>query len=306
MNSTTSAIAMTQAPSLVREYYELTKPGITQMVVLTTLTGYYLAIEGDVLSYASSGHNWLHFLATIVGTTLVSSGSCVLNHVLERRNDALMKRTAKRPIPAGVISVSSATWFSIILTVVGLVMLSVTNWLTVGLAIGAWLSYVAVYTPLKQRTTLSLLIGGIPGALPFAGGWTSVTGTFDWTATALFAILFFWQMPHFLALSWMYKSDYQEGGYAMHAVGDNAAQRVGMQTLLYSAMLLATLLAPSLLGITGMVYAIGAVALGSWLLIESELFRRTTQPRSARRVLLTSYAVLMGALLLMVIDKVTV
>lgn len=306
MSNSSTTIAVAQAPSLVKDYYELTKPGITQMVALTTLTGYYLAIPTNVVTYASQPHNWLHFAATIVGTVLISSGSCVLNHVLEKDSDALMKRTATRPLPSGTISVRSATVYGLLLSVLGASLLAFTNVLTVLLAIATWVTYVLIYTPAKQRTTLSLLIGGIPGALPFAGGVTAVSGSFDGTAWVVFAILFFWQLPHFLALSWMYRTDYKDGGYVMHAVENGSARTVGLQMVVYGALLLVSLLLVTVLGIAGTVYTIGSTLLGIWLLVESIRFVRQSSVPSARRVLLTSYAVLMGVLVLMVIDKLPV
>jgi protoheme IX farnesyltransferase len=298
--------ASTQAPSLIQAYYELTKPGITQMVALTTLTGYYLAIPGDVAVYAASSAHWMHFVATMVGTVCISAGSCVVNHVMERHADARMKRTAGRPIPSGAISVTSAWIFGAVLTLLGGVLLATTNPLTLALAVITWLVYIAVYTPLKKHSTLALLVGGIPGALPFAGGWTAVRGTLDVPAIALFAILFFWQMPHFLALSWMYRNDYREGGFAMLAAEENSGRSVGQQMVGYSILLVTALILPRVLGLTGTVYAIAAVALGLWLVFEGVRYLRKPDVPSARRVLLTSYAVLMGALILMVIDKASV
>lgn len=299
-----TAESSAKAPSILREYYELTKPGITQMVALTTLTGYYLAIPTNVVEYSSLPSNLLHFAATITGTVLISSGSCVANHILERDADARMKRTASRPLPAGTISVRSATWFAAILSLGGGGVLSMTNMLTVLLAVATWLTYVVVYTPLKKHSRTALLVGGIPGALPFAGGWTAVSATFDAGALALFAILFLWQMPHFLALSWMYRIDYREGGFAMHATIDRKGEGVAHSMIVYSLLLVAALLLPTILGITGTVYAIAASALGLWLVAETIRFRTKRDTPSARRVLLTSYAVLMGALITMVTDKV--
>lgn len=290
-------------PSIVRDYYELTKPGITQMVAMTTLAGYYLALPVDLATYLGAVSSWLHFFMTMLGTICVSSGSCVVNHILERHDDGRMKRTMTRPIPSGRISTSAAWVFGIALTFLGLGLLAVTNPLTVALAVITWASYVAVYTPLKKRTTIALYLGGVPGALPFAGGWTAVRGTMDAEAWALFAILFFWQIPHFLALSWMYRSDYATGGFVMHAVEDRHGRRVGIEMIVTSALTMASALLPTLLGMTGMLTGIVAVAGGGWLVFESWRFLLDRQTASARRVLLTSYAVLMGVVVLMFLDK---
>ncbi len=302
----TDALPMAEraaSDSLVRQYYELTKPGISQMVAMTTLTGYYLAIPTDLMSYITSSGAWLHAVSTLVGTLAISSGSCVVNHIMERDVDARMKRTASRPIPAGIISTTQATVFASVLTIVGAALLATTNMLTFALAIATWLFYVLVYTPMKQRSSLAVIIGGIPGALPFAGGWTAVRGTMDPMAIALFAILFFWQLPHFYALSWMYRNDYRAGGVVLRAISDDTGSTLAWQMILTSMLTLASTVVPTLLGSTGYLYLVGSSVLGVWLVIESVRFRATPDAAAARRVLLTSYAVLMGVVLLMFLDK---
>jgi len=289
--------------SVLRHYYELTKPGISQMVAMSTLAGYYLAIPGDVTSYAANGVHWIHFLSTMVGTLAISSGSCVVNHIMEKDADARMKRTSTRPIPAGIISVRDAMIFAGVLTLVGAALLATINVLTFVLAIATWLSYVAIYTPLKRKSSLAVIIGGVPGALPFAGGWTAVRGSMDPMAWSLFAILFFWQLPHFYALSWMYRSDYRSGGFVLRAINDDSGKTLGLQMTITSVLTLASLVVPTILGATGWLYLVGSVVLGLWLTAESALFVRKADASAARRVLLTSYAVLMGVILLMFLDK---
>jgi len=292
------------APGLLRQYYELTKPGITQMVALTTLAGFYLAIPTDLITFAASAANWILFSATMIGTVLISAGSCVFNHVLERENDARMKRTSTRPIPSGAVSVGQAVAFGSLLSIAGAALLATVNPLTFWLAIATWLIYVVVYTPLKRKTTVALLIGGIPGALPFAGGWTAVSGSLDPAAMVLFLILFWWQLPHFLALSWMYRSDYSEGGFVMTAIHDEHGRSVALQMIVTSVLTLASAVALTAVGATGALYLVGAGTLGAWLLFESIRFGRSRDHRAARRVLLTSYAVLMGIVALIFVDKV--
>lgn len=291
------------ADSIVRQYYELTKPGISQMVAMTTLTGYYLAIPTDLVSYATTPGVWLHAASTLVGTLAISSGSCVVNHIMERDIDARMKRTASRPIPAGIISTTQASVFAAVLTLGGAGLLLTTNLLTFGLAIATWLFYVLVYTPMKQRSSLAVIVGGIPGALPFAGGWTAVRGTMDPMAIALFAILFCWQLPHFYALSWMYRSDYRAGGVVLRAISDESGSTLAWQMILTSVLTLGSTVVPTILGSTGYLYLVGSSVLGAWLVVESLRFRATPDAAAARRVLLTSYAVLMGIVLLMFLDK---
>lgn len=287
----------------LRHFYELTKPGITQMVALTGLAGFYLAIPTDLMTYAASPEHWILFLCAMMGIVFLSSGSSVINHVLERDHDRKMKRTAMRPLPSGAISMPVAVTFGIVLTLAGILLLWNVNELTCLLGVITWMTYVVVYTPLKRKTTLALLIGGIPGALPFAGGWTAVTGTMDLMAWVLFAILFLWQLPHFLALSWMYRTDYAEGGFVMSAISDTTGATVGWQTVVSSVLTMVAALLPTVLGAAGWLYGAGALALGVWLTVESLRMYRLRDHRSARRVLLTSYAVLMGLVMLLLVDK---
>lgn len=301
--ATDAVMKKTASDGILRQYYELTKPGISQMVALSTLAGYYLAIPTDVMTAVRSMDSWLHFGATMVGTLAISSGSCVMNHVMEREHDARMKRTSTRPLPSGRITAGAATVFGMALTIVGAALLWNVNMLTFLLAVATWAFYLVVYTPMKRTSSLALLVGGIPGALPFAGGWTAVRGTMDAPAWALFAILFFWQMPHFLALSWMYRNDYREGGFVLRALQDDSGKVLGVQMTLYSVCMLVSILFPTILGVTGWLYAAGASLLGLWLTAESVRFVRIGDHAAARRVLLTSYAVLMGVLFLMFLDK---
>lgn len=288
---------------ILRQYYELTKPGISQMVAMTTLAGYYVAIPGDISVFAQSSDSWMHLGATMIGTLCISAGSCALNHVMERHDDARMRRTATRPIPSGRIPVLSATVFGLLLSLGGAALLLTVNMLTFWLAIATWASYLFVYTPMKKWTSLAVIVGGIPGALPFAGGWTAVRGTADAPAWALFAILFFWQLPHFYALSWMYRTDYRDGGFVLRSVSDEDGRTLGIQMLVTSVATMGSAVVPTLLGVTGMLYALGAVLLGGWLSIESLRFLRSSTSGQARRVLLTSYAFLMGIVFLLFLDK---
>jgi protoheme IX farnesyltransferase len=303
MSEQTVAATLPATAGLARQYYELTKPGISQMVALSTLAGYYLAIPTALTTAVASGSMWMHFGATMLGTIAVSSGSCVMNHIVEREHDGKMKRTASRPIPAGIISVRAATAFSIMLTMVGLGLLATVNMLTLVLAVITWLSYVVVYTPMKRRSSLAVIVGGIPGALPFAGGWTAVRGTFDAPAIALFAILFFWQLPHFYALSWMYRADYRAGGFVLRSIEDDSGRALGMQMLITAILTWAAAIVPTLLGVTGWMYGVGAMLLSAWLTLECVMFFKDHDAKAARRVLLTSYAFLMGVFVLMFLDK---
>jgi protoheme IX farnesyltransferase len=273
------------------------------MVAMSTLAGYYLAIPYDLNVYAVDGSHWMHFIATMLGTLAVSSGACVANHIVERDIDARMRRTASRPIPSGLVSVRAAAVFSTLLTVLGLALLATVNLLTFALAVATWVSYVFVYTPMKTRSSMAVLVGGIPGALPFAGGWTAVTGTPDAMAWVLFGILFMWQLPHFYALSWMYRADYREAGFVLRAVRDSNAAMLSTQIIITSALTTVLAVLPTVMGVTGWLYGAIAVGLGLWLVGEGFRFRMEGSTQSARRVLLTSYAVLMGIMILMFLDK---
>jgi len=294
-------VPMEQASSVIAQYYELTKPGISKMVMMTTLAGFYLAVPAHTSVFDSSVATLL--AVTILGALLISSGSCVANHIMERDVDARMKRTSARPIPAGTISVKSAVVFSAALTISGAALLSMVNTLTLILALITWLVYVLVYTPMKTRSSLAVIVGGVPGALPFVGGWTAVSGALDPMAWVLFAILFFWQLPHFYALSWMYRADYREGGMVLRAINDDSGRILALQMIGTSLLTLAAATLPTFLGSTGLLYLTGAAVLGIYLTVQSMLFYRKPDAVSARKVLLSSYAVLMGIVILMFIDK---
>ena len=289
--------------SILASYYEMTKPGITRMVVLSAAAGYYLGVSKATEHFASA-ENVVNFFLAMLGTALVSAGSFVLNNVVERDFDKLMKRTMLRPLPSGIIAPKAALSFGLVLGVLGVVALSFVNMLTVGLAILTFILYVNIYTPLKRKTTLSLWVGGLPGALPALGGWTSVTGSFGIGGLVFFALMFFWQMPHFLALSWMYKQDYERGGYEMLAVHDNSGKRLALQTVMYIVVLIPSTLALTFVRETGMVYLAGASILCAIFLYFSLQLLRNVSVVNARKVLLSSYLYLVGIFVLIFVDKV--
>lgn len=288
--------------SVVRGYYELTKPGITQMVVLTAAVGYYLGFPSGT-SFAT-GDNLVRFVLLILGTAFISGGSCAFNHILERNDDATMKRTGQRPIPSGVISVRAAVVFATSCSVLGVIALSFTNMLTLGLAVATFLTYVVLYTPLKKKTWFAMFVGGIPGALPAVGGWTAVTGRIDVVAIVLFAIMFVWQLPHFLALAMMYRQDYERGGFALLRTSEAEQDVVAKHALAYTIMLIPIGLLLVVFGTVGGLFLVGYAALSFVFVKNAVAVVKLPQPASARRLLLASYAYVMGAFLLMVIDKV--
>ncbi len=242
------------------DYLELMKPELTFLSVLTTLCGFYLATKGTF--------DWWLFFNVAIGTTLVGGGAGTLNQFIERKYDALMKRTERRPLPAGRLLPMEVLTFGIVISLVGIAQLSVlVNLLTGFLAFLTWSSYLFLYTPLKRVTSLSTLIGGIPGAIPPMMGWAAVRNDLSIEAWILFAILFFWQMPHFFSLAWMYRKDYARAGFKVLSVSDEHGHRTSFQILIYLLALIPASLAPSFAGMTGMTSTISALLLGISFLI---------------------------------------
>ena len=265
------------------------------MVVLTAGIGMLLA-GGDV-TFPLVVH-------TLFGTALVSGGASALNQIIEREIDARMRRTADRPLPAGRMSTEAAWVFSLTISVIGTVYLGLAvNWLTAALGLAASTSYVLLYTPLKRLSSVSTLVGAVPGAIPPMMGWAAVAGHLDPGAWALFGILFFWQLPHFLAIAWLCREEYGAAGFPMVPVTDPDGRRTGLQMILHSLALLMVSVAPTLLGLTGSVYAIGAILLGVATVMLSVGFARRPSLDAARRVLRFSLVYLPAVLAVMVLDR---
>jgi protoheme IX farnesyltransferase len=275
------------------DFVELTKPGITAMVLITTLVGYYMA--------SRDGLRPLLLLHTILGTALVAGGASALNQYFERDLDARMVRTRNRPLPAGRLFPNEALLFSMILSVVGVAYLMFfVNILTGMLGLLTLAAYIFVYTPLKTRTALCTLIGAFPGATPPVMGWTAAGGDIDAVALSLFAILFLWQMPHFFAIAWMCTEDYARGGFSVHVSG----QGTGRQIIFFCCALIPISVLPTMLGLTGMLYLLGAILLGFVYLgygFAVALFRSNAH---ALRLLWASILYLPALLVLMMLDKV--
>jgi protoheme IX farnesyltransferase len=276
---------------------EMAKPGITLMVVLTAGLGFLLA-RGESFSF-------LLLVYTLLGTGLVSAGGSVLNHVLEREPDALMQRTANRPLPAGRMDPDVALAFGVSLGLAGLAELALTvNLLTALLGAVALAGYVFVYTPLKRVTSLATVVGAVPGAIPPMMGWSAVRDHLDPAAWVLFGILFFWQMPHFLAIAWLCREDYARGGFPMLTVKDTGGGRTARQVILYGAALIPVSLLPTVLGLMGGVYFAGALVLGLVYLGFGFGFARTRSTSGARRLMLASILYLPAVLLAMLLDRI--
>ncbi len=295
MTSPGLALAATGRPLALADLVEMAKPEITLMVALTGALGFLLA-GGKLLSW--------QLVATLVGISLVASGASMLNQYWERESDARMRRTAARPLPAGRIDADLALLAGVVVAVAGLVELSLAvNALTAALGAVALAGYVFVYTPLKKISSLATVVGAVPGALPPMMGWCAVRGQVDLGAWALFGILFFWQMPHFLAIAWLCREDYARGGFPMLPVVDPDGTWTGRQSVLYGAALVPVSLLPSLLNLTGRIYFAGALALGVAYLGFALAFARQRSTVRARRLMLASLLYLPALLGVMLVER---
>jgi len=267
--------------SKLSAFVALTKPRILTMVVVMTVTGYFLG--------AQSLSPLTDVLILIVGTALSSGGAAVLNNYIERDIDSRMQRTRLRPIPAGIISPSEALSFGLILVLAGVSLLVWRiNLLTGFLSLLTVFLYVLVYTPLKRLTWLNTVIGAIPGALPPVGGWAAATGHIELGAWIVFLILFVWQHPHFYAIAWMYKEDYRRGGFKMLPVIDPEGVRTFRQVVGFSIALIPVSLMPYFFGMAGIWYGIGMTILGIGLLLIGIQLAQTGSVKHARRLLRAS------------------
>jgi protoheme IX farnesyltransferase len=277
------------------DFIELTKPNIVGLIVVTVAAGFYLGSTREV--------DLVLLLHALFGSVLVAAGSNALNQILERRIDAKMRRTRRRPLPSGRLRTAESAVFAWTLGVAGVAYLAFfTNWLVAVLAAATLGSYVFLYTPLKRHTSLNTLVGAIPGALPIVGGWAAARGTVDLPAWVLFVILFLWQLPHFLALAWLYREDYARAGLRMLSV-TQGSQATFRQALLYAVALLPVSLIPTVLGTTGVLYFVGAFVLSGWLIAATVAVTLDHTPKKARRLFLATVVYLPVMLVLMMIDK---
>jgi len=281
----------TAARDCIADYASLAKPRILAMAVLTTVAGFLLATGGAIPEGI--------LVPLLLGTTLVGAGTNAWNHLLEREVDARMERTRGRPLPAGRLEARSALLFAFTATGSGIAILALgTNLLVAMLGAAAFLLYAFVYTPLKQRSSLCTIVGAIPGALPPLFGWAAARGSLGPEAWTLFGVLFFWQLPHFLAIAWLYREDYARAGFPMLPVVDAAA--TGRQVLLQTAALTLVSVAPPLAGMAGRVYVAAALLLGLVFLLFGIVFARRPTPRSARALFLASLVYLPALLAFLV------
>jgi len=266
-------------------YLEMAKARLAALVVLTTVVGYMLAARGAATLTAA--------LWTVIGTALSAYGANILNQLLEEDRDRRMERTRNRPLPAGRVSRSQAAAWGVASAVAGVMILVVTtNLLTAGLSLFVILLYVLVYTPLKVRTPLNTVVGAVCGAVPPMMGWTAATGRLEVGAWILFGILFVWQMPHFLSLAWLYRADYDRGGFRMLPTVDRSGAITARLAMLYAGSLLPVTAALSWSGVSGTTFLVSSQLLGLAFTALGWQFLRQRTDRTARRLFLASIAYL--------------
>jgi protoheme IX farnesyltransferase len=286
----------------MRQYIALTKPRITWLILMSTGVGYFFGHKRPW----SGAADWALLLHLLIGTGLIASGTAALNQWYEREADRKMRRTADRPLPSGRMTANRALWFGIVLAVVGFTELWFgTNPLCALLGAFTLGSYLFIYTPLKQRSHLSTVIGALPGAMPPLMGYAASAGTLTNEAWALFAILFIWQFPHFLAIAWMYREDYARAGIRMLPVVEPDGRSTARQMILYASTLIPVSLFPVLLGMSGKIYLVGALLLGGWFLYTGVRVAFDRTNGRARQVLLASVIYLPIIYGLMVFDRPT-
>ena len=270
------AAALPQAPSKFHDLFVLTKARLNALVVLTTAGGYYLGAPAAI--------DLVALAVTSIGTGLVAAGAAAVNQVLERDVDRLMHRTRRRPVADGRMTKTEGRTIALALSAAGLVMLWLgANAVAMAIALATLLIYALIYTPLKRRTSLATVVGAVPGALPPLIGWTAAGGSLiSPAAWALFAIMFVWQLPHFLAIAWMYRDDYARAGLPMLPVVDRQGQLTGLQAMLWSATLIPISQLPFFGGLASGTYAIGALMLGIGLFALAATFARRRTDANAR------------------------
>ena len=294
-----------QQPCVVRsdvpaaDYWALTKPEINLLIAIATFAGFYLGLPPHL-----HGFPFMLLIHTLLGTLLVSSGAGALNQYIERRFDAQMRRTRRRPLADGRLEPSSVLWFGILLSFAGGIYLAVAvNALASLLAVLTLGSYLALYTPLKRKTPLCTLVGALPGAMPPLIGWAAASGKLSFEAWVLYLVLFLWQFPHFMAIAWMYREDYARAGYMVLPPGEQRGRFMSWQALVPSLALIPVSLSPAVIVPAGLVYVVVACILSSGFFYYSArlAFRRSNV--DARRLLMASIIYLPLAFLLMVLDK---
>ena len=297
-SASTAQAALPAVSSSFRDYLELTKPSVVWLMVMSTAVGFYLGSSGPF--------SFLLFLHTLLATALLAGGAGALNQWAERDLDALMRRTERRPLPAGRLRSYPALGFGIAISLAGVAYLALAvNLLSAGLGLLTTASYLLLYTPLKTKTPFSTFVGSFPGAMPPLIGWAAARNDLSIEGWVLFAMLFLWQFPHFYAIAWMYREDYARAGIKMLPVVEPDGVSTGRQIVCYAAVLLPVSLAPVLLGMVGTVYLVGAVLCGLGYLYYGVLTARVKTTMQARRLLQASVIYLPLIYSLLILDKVS-
>jgi protoheme IX farnesyltransferase len=289
----------------MRDYIELTKPRITWLILMSTGIGYFFGLPqaSDWLTFLKN-IDLLRLLHTIIGTGLIASGTAALNQWYEREGDLKMHRTAGRPLPSGRLIAGRALAFGVALSIAGFAELWLgVNPLSAGIGAFTLASYLFLYTPMKRRTWWSTTVGAIPGAMPPVIGFAAAAGTLTKESWVLFAILFLWQFPHFYSIAWMYKDDYARAGIQMLPVVDPDCRSTARQIVIYGIALIPVSLVPALLGMSGRLYLVGALALGLWFLYSGVRVALERTLVRARGVLITSVLYLPLIYGLMLLDR---
>ena len=280
----------------VADFVELAKPRLNVLVVATSAAGYYLGAAGAL--------DWTAMAIAVGATALVAGGAAALNQVYERDTDAMMRRTRARPLPDGRVPPREARLFGLAIAALGLgVLLARTNLLAASLAAATLVVYLAIYTPMKRRSSLATLVGAVPGALPPIIGWAASHGSLSLGGATLFAMVFLWQIPHFMAIAWLWRDDYGTAGFPMLPVIEPDGRRTGQQAAIYAAALLPVSIIPSVIGLSGPFYLATAVALGLALLALAVRFARSRNDRSARVLFYASITYLPLIWIAMILDK---
>ncbi|MEC9106290.1 MAG: heme o synthase [Candidatus Neomarinimicrobiota bacterium] len=281
---------------IINSYIDLMKPSILIMVLITTILGFYLGSDGNIV--------WINLIWMLTGTTFSAGGASVLNQYLERDQDKIMNRTCDRPIPLGIISPYNALVFGIITVVIGTSILVVKiNLLTGFLSLLTVFMYVLVYTPMKRVTWLNTSIGSVPGALPPIGGWAAATNSIDSGAWILFGILYLWQHPHFFAIAWMCKNDYEKAGFKMLPVIEPDGKRTVRQILWHLSLLFPISLLPVLIGMNGYIYLYGSLIITLYYFLSAFPMLKNKSHKNASQILKASVLYLPALLVIIIIDK---
>jgi protoheme IX farnesyltransferase len=297
MKTGAEAVALPQARSRTNDFVALAKPRLNLLVVASSLVGYVMA--GGEISDAA------RVVLTVAGTALVAGGASAFNQVIERKPDSLMRRTRLRPVPDGRLHATESLVFAALMSVAGLAVLAAgVNLLSSAVAFTTLVTYAAIYTPLKRMSSFATVVGAIPGALPPVIGWAAASNELSRGAWVLFAIVFLWQLPHFLAIAWIYREDYARAGFPMLPVIEPDGRSTGRQATIYCAALLPVSLSPTLIGMTGTFYFAAAMVLSFLFLILTIRFARTRAVPDARRLFFGSIIYLPILWILMIAGRI--